>query len=56
LTSTSPAIDAGIALAELTEDLEEIARPQGAKYDIGAYEFTTNSKPPKPPTGLRTVY
>lgn len=54
LTSTSPAIDAGIALAEVTDDLEGIARPQGAKYDIGAYEFTRPR--PKPPRNLRIVH
>ncbi|MBL7064963.1 MAG: right-handed parallel beta-helix repeat-containing protein [Anaerolineae bacterium] len=39
LQPTSPAINAGIALGEVTEDLDGVARPQGAGYDIGAYEY-----------------
>lgn len=38
LRSGSPAIDTGTALAEVTTDFAETARPQGAAYDIGAYE------------------
>jgi parallel beta-helix repeat protein len=38
LTMGSPALDAGLALPQLTEDLEHLKRPQGAGYDIGAYE------------------
>ena len=37
LLSTSPAVDAGIAHVA-TDDYDGIARPQGAGYDIGAYE------------------
>jgi len=36
--SGSPAIDAGLTIPWLTVDLEGNARPQGAKYDIGAFE------------------
>lgn len=39
LAPGSPAIDAGIAVLEVTDDLEGRPRPQGAGYDIGAYEF-----------------
>lgn len=39
LLSGSPAIDAGVALAQVTVDADGIQRPQGAAYDIGAYEF-----------------
>jgi hypothetical protein len=35
----SPAIDAGEIRAEVIHDLEGTPRPQGAGYDIGAYEF-----------------
>jgi hypothetical protein len=34
----SPAIDAGVLLNEVTQDLEGQPRPQGSAYDIGAYE------------------
>jgi len=34
----SPAVDAGAALAGVETDIEGAARPQGAAYDIGAYE------------------
>jgi len=39
LQSTSPAIDAGLSLSEVPADIESIPRPQGAGYDLGAYEF-----------------
>jgi hypothetical protein len=37
-SSGSPAIDAGLTIPWLTVDLEGNPRPQGAKYDIGAFE------------------
>ena len=39
LTSTSPAIDKGIALPEVIEDYFKTSRPQGGGYDIGAHEY-----------------
>jgi len=39
LSASSPAVDHGATLADVTTDLAGIARPQGAYYDIGAYEF-----------------
>jgi len=39
LTAGSPAIDAGLALAEVTIDRDGVPRPQGAAHDIGAYEY-----------------
>jgi len=35
----SPLIDAGVTLAEVSDDLDGNPRPQHHKYDIGAYEF-----------------
>jgi hypothetical protein len=46
----SPAIDAGVDPATLgvvvTTDYSGNARPQGAGYDIGAYEFVVAPPPP----------
>ena len=38
LGAGSPAIDAGVAVAEVTDDFEGTLRPQGTAYDIGPYE------------------
>jgi parallel beta helix pectate lyase-like protein len=38
LRADSPAIDAGLPLAEVTHDADGVARPRGAGYDLGAYE------------------
>jgi hypothetical protein len=38
LRSDSPAIDAGIRVAEVTHDADGVHRPQGRGYDVGAYE------------------
>jgi hypothetical protein len=35
----SPAIDAGVALKEVPTDFDGVARPQGAAYDLGAFEY-----------------
>jgi hypothetical protein len=40
----SPAIDAGLMLREAPPDFEGVTRPQGAGYDIGAYEFNPGKK------------
>ncbi len=40
LKSNSPLIDAGYYLANLVpDDFDAVIRPQGARYDIGAYEY-----------------
>jgi parallel beta-helix repeat protein len=39
LQSSSPAINAGVTLTEVTTDFNGVARPQYGAYDIGAYEF-----------------
>ena len=48
LSPNSPAIDAGVAIADLDKDFDGVARPQGSGWDIGAYEF--GGAPPPPPT------
>jgi len=39
LQATSPAVDTGAVLPDVTTDLDGKPRPQGAGYDIGAYEY-----------------
>ena len=39
LKASSPAIDAGTTLADVTDDIAGNSRPAGAAYDIGAYEY-----------------
>ena len=50
LQAGSPAIDAGIAIAEVYTDFDGIARPQGTAYDIGAYEYAHILPPPAAPS------
>lgn len=38
-------VDAGEVIAEVTEDFDGVARPVGAAYDIGAYEWTDEPPP-----------
>ena len=38
LSDRSPAVDAGVAIGEVTHDRRGIPRPQGRGYDVGAYE------------------
>jgi hypothetical protein len=54
LQPTSPAIDKGLTLSEVTWDHEGGKRPYGAAFDIGAYEFGAppdSGNPPPPPVG-----
>jgi hypothetical protein len=46
LQSTSPAINAGFTVAAVPTDIVGTTRPQGASYDIGAYELITDAPPP----------
>jgi len=39
LQSSSPAINAGTTVSDITKDYAGTSRPQGSAYDIGAYEF-----------------
>ena len=39
LQAGSPAIDKGLVIPDVATDFDATARPQGAGYDIGAYEF-----------------
>ena len=45
LLSTSPARDAGVAVAGVTTDFFGTPRPQGGRYDIGAHEFVAPCQP-----------
>jgi parallel beta helix pectate lyase-like protein len=47
LSPTSPAIDHGATLADVTTDLAGVARPQGAYYDVGAYELAGSGVMPE---------
>lgn len=44
LLGTALAIDGGVALPEIIDDLDGNARPQGAGHDIGAYEWMSAPK------------
>ena len=39
LQAASPAIDAGLTLADVPVDYAGTTRPQGLRFDIGAFEF-----------------
>jgi hypothetical protein len=41
LSATSPAIDNGMPVTDVTTDIEGNPRPQGSGWDIGAYEYYT---------------
>ena len=52
LTAGSPAIDRGEARPDVAADHDGVARPQGAGWDIGAYEFCAGTCP----TGTATPW
>jgi parallel beta-helix repeat protein len=57
LRPDSPAIDAGQSLASVVDDFDDNPRPQGAGYDIGAYELPVSGKvatPTQPASPLPT--
>jgi parallel beta-helix repeat protein len=53
LNGTSPAIDTGMTLSEVTADYANVSRPQGASYDIGAYEYTSSDAGTSVPASLK---
>jgi parallel beta-helix repeat protein len=55
LTSTSKAIETGVTLADVPLDLDGLSRPQGPKYDMGAYEFPVAGQTIAPALNLRVV-
>lgn len=55
LHSGSPAIDKGVTLTGFNYDRDGVTRPQGPAWDIGAYEFSSGSTAPSPPSNLRIV-
>jgi serralysin len=50
LAAGSPAIDTGTTLSVVTKDRDGVSRPQGAGYDVGAYEHTNAG--PRAPTNV----
>ena len=48
LVPISPAVDAGVDIASVPTDITGLPRPEGAAYDIGAYEYKygTGNQPP----------
>lgn len=49
LAAGTPAIDAGVVLAEIPLDRAGLPRLQGVAPDIGAYEYAASIEPPPPP-------
>jgi hypothetical protein len=49
-------IDGGVPLTGFNADREGMLRPQGAGWDVGAYEFPhSRTNRPKPPANMRTL-
>jgi hypothetical protein len=56
LQPTSPARSTGTSQNAPPFDFDGISRPQGAEYDIGAYQFVAVNPPAvNPPTALKAV-
>ena len=55
-SGSAVAVDQGVSLAPyFTTDKDGVSRPQGADWDIGAYEYRMSSIIPAPPTNLSIV-
>jgi parallel beta-helix repeat protein len=52
LQAGSPAINAGLTLSVVATDYAGTPRPQGAGYDIGAYEYGNSTPAPTKPTNF----
>lgn len=53
LQSTSPAINAGTTISQVSNDFDGVNRPQGIAYAIGAFEYMSGGGPTLlPPTNL----
>jgi parallel beta-helix repeat protein len=48
LQSTSPAVNAGATISQVTTDKDGVIRPVGCCYDIGAYEYGGSTPTPTP--------
>jgi hypothetical protein len=56
LRQDSPLIDKGTPLTEVTQDFSDTPRPQGAGYDIGAFEYNASGNgKPSPPHNVRII-
>jgi parallel beta-helix repeat protein len=55
LQAGSPGVDTGVAISSVTTDIAGGRRPQGAGFDMGAYEGAGSAAAPKAPTGLHLV-
>lgn len=55
LQSGSPAIDRGVTLPGFAYDFDGVTRPQGAAWDMGAFEYKSGTATLVPPTNLRIV-
>jgi hypothetical protein len=57
--SGTAAVDVGVTLAGVMVDRDGVARPQGAAYDVGAYEWCSGgcagAPPPSPPAAPRNL-
>jgi hypothetical protein len=56
LQPTSPAVNQGLLLSEVTSDIAGVSRPQLGAHDMGAFEYSSSSGdtvPPIPPINLR---
>lgn len=55
LQQTSPAINQGVPLAEVTIDLAGVSRPQLGAHDVGAYEYSSTGGDTTPPLTPKNV-